>query len=66
VNEWLANGLFVAVLVLPLLTLELLKDRIKWLERNHDWLATIVWLVTLLALYVYFAQWGYVINPRLN
>ncbi len=63
----LALNLMVLLLVLaPLLLLEILQSRMKWLEKNHDWLSIVVWIVTLLAIYIFvLPRFGLAPNPQM-
>lgn len=51
--EILLNILILIIIALPLILLESLRSRSKWIEDNHGGLSIIVWLVTLLAVYVF-------------
>jgi hypothetical protein len=49
----LLNLLVVFLVALPLLILETGRHHSEWLERNHEGLGVIVWLVTLFVIYVW-------------
>jgi uncharacterized membrane protein YagU involved in acid resistance len=62
----LLNVLIVALVCLPLLLLWRLRSRSDWVERNHEMLGILVWLVTLLAVYIWvLPMLGLRPNPRL-
>lgn len=60
------NLLVIALLVLPLLLLEVLRQRSAWIERYHGELSFGLWLVTLAGLYFWlFPLLGIKPNPAL-
>lgn len=59
------NVLIIGVAASPLLLLEGLRDRFKWVDDNHELLALAVWFVVLLLVYVYvLPTLGLRMNPR--
>ncbi len=49
----LLNILVLALVCIPLLLFWLMRSRSVWIERNHETVGIIVWLVTLLAVYIW-------------
>jgi hypothetical protein len=65
VKELLLNLLVVAIVAAPLLLLEWAKGRSKWLGEHHDALSMVLWLLTIIAIYVWvLPRLGLVPNPR--
>jgi len=61
----LLNLLILGLVCIPLLLFWLLRSRSVWIERNHETLGIIVWLVTLLAVYIWvLPMLGLKPNPR--
>lgn len=57
-----ANALYIAGIAGPLLLMELLKDRVKWIERNHGPLSVAAWLIALVAMYSLMVHLGFEMN----
>ncbi len=51
--EFLLNIVVILIIGLPLLLLEVLRNHSEWIENNYGILSIIVWLVTLIAVYIF-------------
>lgn len=49
----LLNIMVLILIASPLLLLEKLRNHSKWIEDNHGGLSIIVWIATLLAVYIF-------------
>jgi hypothetical protein len=59
------NILVIMVVAAPLIALEALRPRAKWINDNHDWLNIVMWLGTLFAVYLWvLPRLGLQPNPR--
>jgi hypothetical protein len=61
---FLLNAAFLAGVWTPLLVVELLRSRSKWVERNHPWLCIVTWaLAIFLMAGVVLPRFGGYANP---
>ena len=63
-KEFVGNIAFVLLLGALIAVFVFLKNRVRWIEDNHEWLGTVLWLCALLALYSLFSRWGFVMNAN--
>ena len=61
----LLNGLVILIVASPLVMLEVLRSRSRWIEEHHDVLRAAVWFLTLAAVYFWvLPRFGLKPNPR--
>jgi len=61
----LLNTLIILVTPTPLVLLMVLRQRSSWVEDNHEMLGIVVWIFTLLAVYIWvLPMLGLKPNPR--
>jgi hypothetical protein len=63
----IANVLFVAAVGLPLYLLHVLRRYFAWVDKCHDYLSIIAWIVTVALLYAVVApHFGFERNPEFD
>lgn len=64
-KELFLNLCAIGVVALPIVALEGLRHRSRWLNKNHDWLSILVWISALAVLYIWVLPFlGLKPNPR--